>query len=266
MKALVLLLVFPAAAAQAQVVGAGVVQGGVASGATDAGNPVKVGGVYNSTLPTLTTGQRGDLQLDSKGQLRDVIYDAAGNGRGANVSSSNQLSVSVDNTPSVSQSGNWTARIVGNAGATLDATVGAGTAPTNALIVGALYNSSAPAPTTGQSMALQLDQSGNLRDMSGIATATLSAWNSSTALNATQNIFTNSGAHAALVHLVQTTTLTAGAITFEVSFDGSNWVTINSANVIDPTSATDATISVPYTVQASTNKAFLIIKKALFVE
>ncbi len=41
--------------------------GSVASGATDSGNPVKVGGVYNSTKPTLTTGQRGDLQLGSRG-------------------------------------------------------------------------------------------------------------------------------------------------------------------------------------------------------
>lgn len=39
-------------------VNAGQVQGNSASGATDVGNPVKVGGVYNATLPTLSTGQR----------------------------------------------------------------------------------------------------------------------------------------------------------------------------------------------------------------
>lgn len=43
--------------------------GSVASGATDSGNPVKVGGVYNSTKPTLTNGQRGDLNLGSRGSL-----------------------------------------------------------------------------------------------------------------------------------------------------------------------------------------------------
>lgn len=48
---------------------ANVVGGNVASGATDSGNPAKIGGVYNSTLPTFTTGQRGDAQLDSKGAL-----------------------------------------------------------------------------------------------------------------------------------------------------------------------------------------------------
>lgn len=46
------------------------VVGNVASGATDAGNPVKIAGVYNSTLPAYTTGQRGDLQLNPAGALQ----------------------------------------------------------------------------------------------------------------------------------------------------------------------------------------------------
>lgn len=46
-----------------------VVVGNVASGATDSGNPVKVGGVYQSTKPTLTNGQRGDVQLTSRGAV-----------------------------------------------------------------------------------------------------------------------------------------------------------------------------------------------------
>ena len=52
----------------AAAVGVQHVGGQVASGATDAGNPVKVGGVYNSSLPTLTNGQRGDVQLDASGR------------------------------------------------------------------------------------------------------------------------------------------------------------------------------------------------------
>lgn len=47
--------------------------GNVAAGATDSGNPVKVGGVYNSSPPTLTTGQRGDLQLDSNGNAKVTL-------------------------------------------------------------------------------------------------------------------------------------------------------------------------------------------------
>lgn len=41
------------------------VVGNVASGATDSGNPVKTGGVYNTSAPTLTNGQRGDTQMDT---------------------------------------------------------------------------------------------------------------------------------------------------------------------------------------------------------
>jgi hypothetical protein len=63
--------------------------GNVASGATDSGNPVKVGGKYNSTLPTFTDGQRGDLQVGTRGSVSvqvkvpdstsNVLTDSAGN-------------------------------------------------------------------------------------------------------------------------------------------------------------------------------------------
>jgi len=50
--------------------GALIANGGIASGAADSGNPVKVGGRYNSTPPTLTNGQRGDLQLNASGAVK----------------------------------------------------------------------------------------------------------------------------------------------------------------------------------------------------
>lgn len=46
------------------------VVGNVASGAADAGAPVKVGGIYNTSPLALTNGQRGDLQVDAFGNLR----------------------------------------------------------------------------------------------------------------------------------------------------------------------------------------------------
>lgn len=46
-----------------------VVVGNVASGSTDSGAGVKVSGVFNSVSPTLSSGQRGDLQLNTNGQL-----------------------------------------------------------------------------------------------------------------------------------------------------------------------------------------------------
>lgn len=54
------------------------IDGNVASGSTDVGNPVKVGGKYNSTPPTLDDGDRGDLQVDVNGKLLvDKITDFA---------------------------------------------------------------------------------------------------------------------------------------------------------------------------------------------
>lgn len=48
--------------------------GNVAAGATDSGNPVKVGAIYNATRPTYTTGQRGDLQVDTRGSLGVALF------------------------------------------------------------------------------------------------------------------------------------------------------------------------------------------------
>lgn len=43
--------------------------GTVAAGSADNGNPLKIGGIYNTTKPTLTNGLRGDAQLGSRGAL-----------------------------------------------------------------------------------------------------------------------------------------------------------------------------------------------------
>ena len=56
------------------------VAGSVASGATDSGNPVKVGAKYNSTLPTLTDGQRGDIQIGTRGSINVQLKVADGSG------------------------------------------------------------------------------------------------------------------------------------------------------------------------------------------
>lgn len=68
--------------------------GEVASGGTDSGNPVKIGGVYRSTLPTFTNGQRGDVQIGTRGAMNvqimardgtlglDVVNSAGGEGTG----------------------------------------------------------------------------------------------------------------------------------------------------------------------------------------
>jgi len=51
-----------------------IASGDVAAGAADSGNPVKVGGKYNATMPTLTDGQRGDIQLTTRGAVKTTLY------------------------------------------------------------------------------------------------------------------------------------------------------------------------------------------------
>lgn len=165
------------------------VQGGVAAGSADSGNPVKAGGVYSTTPPTLTDGQRGNFQIGTRGSLAvqltlpdsasnpsfvatnadavaasaiatrfdtaaknyvfngatwdrspgsttgnySVVRDAAGNARGANVNSSNQLSVSVDN-------------FLGQVTVSTDVTR---PADTNALAANDAWSDSTSAPTSG---------------------------------------------------------------------------------------------------------------------
>lgn len=57
--------------------GADEIQGNAAAGATDVGNPVKTGGVYNTSAPTLSNGQRGDTQLDINANTKTVEQKAA---------------------------------------------------------------------------------------------------------------------------------------------------------------------------------------------
>lgn len=71
------------------------VQGTVASAATDSGNPVKTGCVYNSSLPTFTTGQRADCQANSHGSLEAILLDSNGNAiRSASPGNSTTISAS----------------------------------------------------------------------------------------------------------------------------------------------------------------------------
>lgn len=62
------------------------VGGNIADGAADAGNSVKVGGVYNTSAPTLSGGQRSTVQLDSSGNLKvNIAAGAAAGGTSSTV-------------------------------------------------------------------------------------------------------------------------------------------------------------------------------------
>jgi hypothetical protein len=53
------------------------VQGDVGAASTDSGNPVKIGGVFVTSVPTLTTGQRGNAVFDNNGRLETIVKAAA---------------------------------------------------------------------------------------------------------------------------------------------------------------------------------------------
>jgi hypothetical protein len=134
---------------------------------------------------------------------------------------------------------------------------GPGNSSLSTLVAGAAFFTTQINPTNAQSMAINVDEAGSLRVFPGMSTKTLST--QGTTLNATQTIFSWTGAQAVLVTLLQTTTITAGAITFEISYDGTNWVSMPTDSVLDPTTSPHAPISLPYTLQASTNKSFLLL-------
>lgn len=88
------------------------------------------------------------------------------------------------------------------------------------------------------------------------------AWPAATTSGTVQNIYFGPGVGPAAVQveLSQGSGISAGAITFQITNDGTNWTTIPAAQVLDPTAAL-AQISLPYTLVASTNKQFLLLTR-----
>lgn len=111
------------------------------SGAADDGTaPIKIGGVYNLTLPTLTAGQRGDLQLSPSGSARMSIVSQSVSGTKTALSS-NVAFVGNDATQSANSSPLGVAGFIYNGStqdATLSATAANGTAGTGVPAAGAM--------------------------------------------------------------------------------------------------------------------------------
>lgn len=80
------------------------IMGNVAAAVADSGNPVKIGGVFNTTPPTYTTGQRGDAQLSARGSLNVEIVRAA---TAANVTATSSDAFSTANAGLTTQGTNY---------------------------------------------------------------------------------------------------------------------------------------------------------------
>lgn len=147
--------------------------GNVASGVTDAGNPVKVGAVFNSTLPSFTTGQRADLQTDVRGNLRTLTVGVSG--ASADGRSNTDIGWMLDNTssggslrplssaPLYFNGTTWDRTRGDTNGAYAQGNVASGVADAgNPVKIGGRYNSTLPTLTDGQRGDLQLGTRGSL--------------------------------------------------------------------------------------------------------
>lgn len=137
------------------------VLGNVTSGGTDSGGPVKVGGVFNTTQPTVTTGQRVDFQTTNRGEQLVSISNA---GVQAVLAPANVDTTSVNGVGlyvnSRAQSFNGTSWDRQRDATAADATTGTGLA--GAGILGK-YNATLPTYTNGQYGNVQLDTRGRVQ-------------------------------------------------------------------------------------------------------
>jgi len=143
--------------------------GGVPSGSADSGNPVKVGGVYNTTSPTLADGQRGNLQLSASGSLLSTLSNTVGipintTSNGGDNSTNNVTALGVRGFGLFYNGTTWD-RVRGDAtgGAWVQGGVASGAADAgNPVKVGGVYTLGGVTLTDGQRGNLQLSPNGSL--------------------------------------------------------------------------------------------------------
>lgn len=131
-----------------------------------------MGGQFNSTLPTLTTGQQAAIQVDSSGRILigagTATIGAVTQGTTPWVENLSQVGGSAIALGQTTMSASLPVTIASNQTAlstkdAADGPVAAGTAAANSLLGGLVFNTAAPTVTNGQQVALQGDSSGNLK-------------------------------------------------------------------------------------------------------
>jgi hypothetical protein len=106
-------------------------------------NPLVTGGVYYAAQPTINANSATWMSMTTRAGL--IVATGA-----------DTFNVTVNAALPAGTA------VIGLVNTNADAAIGAGTAPAKAFITGGVYNSSAPAPTNGQTVALQLDAAGRL--------------------------------------------------------------------------------------------------------
>ena len=147
------------------------------------------GGLFDDTPPTaITTGKAAAFRITNNRALHVNLRNQAGTEMGT---SSNPLQVTLANTGAntnkllvtadpitfasaqpVTQSGNWTARIVGNAGGIIDAAGQNAASPANEVLTACQFNTSPTTITSGNISPFQCDSGGKLLVNTGTVTVT----------------------------------------------------------------------------------------------
>lgn len=153
------------------------VQGAAASGAAKAGNPVQVGGVFNTTQPTVTTGQAVEAQCTARGAQIvatgvDVFHATIDNSTIAVTQSGGWTVTANAGTGTFAVSGTVTANIGTTNGLALDATLTGGTQKTKIVDSGGTNVASVSAAG-----AVKVDGSAVTQPVSGTITANVGTTN-----------------------------------------------------------------------------------------
>lgn len=197
------------------------VQGNVAAGVADSGNPVKIGCPYNSTLPTYTNGQRGDCQLSQSGGIlisgRAVtVTDATGTA--SLVSIPNQLG-GAGMIPGVTSVFNGTTYDRQRDATIVNATTGMGLSAAGVLCK---YNTTPPTYTDGQFGNCQMGTRGGV-------SFTEYAKDTTTALTSVALATVGTGTDVKAIHLVPNSSANAGVAPSKNAVVGGNRVLKASA-------------------------------------
>ncbi len=149
------------------------IQGNIAAAATDSGNPIKVGGINKTTPPTLTDGQRGDLQVDTRSNVKVSLWAPNSNtaysfGNGVSGTGVQRVAIASDNTAfSVNATlAAETTKVIGTVNIAASQTVGlvAGSA-----VIGKV-GIDQTTPGTTNLVALAANQSVNVAQINGVTT------------------------------------------------------------------------------------------------
>lgn len=228
-----------------------VIGGGVASGATDSGNPVKVGGVFSTTLPTLSDGQRGSVYLTNRGGLLVVPQTIPGSGADGRANTSIGYSIAASasdiNGTQFSQSvsaqvfnGTTWDRLRGDTtGLFTVGNVAAAAADSgNPVKVGGVFSTSLPSLTNGQRGNIQLSGNGLITPFAGATTPVDGLSNTSV---------------AASIGIANSTSTALAFRSLGVVFNGTSWDRMRG----DTTGTW--TVAVPPTTQADTLQASAVL-------